>query len=377
MRTLKLASWIGILANRQAALSAALRDDMKLSSLLTQEVYLAMSLKQGLQNFIEGIYSLLNHKLSPYLISFNDVQESIKSINSKLTSKHTHLNARELLARDFWTILFGLWAFSVVDIFKTYSFPVPINATASHCTQIVNLSPYIAFSRDHLYYAFPEAGMWKNDILNVQERNLPLHPVSKPNCITALFFKNKKQIKELCDFRIRLNAVSPNIIHLNHGQYLVSNISQLFLTCPNGHSRIPGCTFCVFSVSCLCDVSADGMYFPPRLNHYKDDITTATMSHTVNLALFMHLYKEERVAHIDVDTTFADTPRTSDLPDIHLFSHNFSKIIADDKMSDLSLKRVADAVNNDKHVFQTLSDPIFDSLNYCGDDELLSLTWIL
>ena len=383
---------LGILANRQAALSASLRDDMKLSSLLTQEVYLAMSLKQGLQNFIEGIYSLVNHKLSPYLISFNDVQETIKSINSKLTSKHARLNTRDLSARDFYDLDNFVWtfrnnsvfisvkfplvtAFSVVNIFKTYSFPVPINATASHCTQIVNLPPYVAFSRDHLYYAFPEAGMWKNNILNVQERSLPLHPVSKPNCITALFFKNKKQIKELCAFRIRLNAVSPNIIHLNHGQYLVSNISQLFLTCPNGHSRIPGCTFCVFSVPCLCDISADGMYFPPRLNHCKDDITTATMSHTVNLALFMHLYKEERVAHIDADTTFTDTPRTSDLPDIHLFSHNFSEIIADDKLSDLSLKRVADAVNND--VFQTLSDPILDSLNYYGDDEPLSLTWIL
>ena len=385
---------LGTLANRQAALSASLKDDMKLSSLLTQEVYLAMSLKQGLQNFVEGIYSLLNHKLSPHLISFSDVQETIKSINSKLTSKHARLTARDLSAKDFYDLDNFVWtfrnnsvfisvkfplvtAFSVVDIFKTYSFPVPINATASHCTQIVNLPPYIAFSRDHLYYAFPEAGMWKNNILNVQERSLPLHPVSKPNCITALFFKNKQHIKDLCDFRIRLNAVSPNIIHLNHGQYLISNISQLFLTCPNGHSRVPGCTFCVFSVPCLCDISADGMYFPPRLNHCKDDITTATMSHTVNLALFMHLYKEERVAHIDADTTFSDIPRTSDMPNIHLFSHNFSKLIADDKISDLSLKRVADAVKNDKHVFQTLSDPILDSLNNYGDDEPLSLTWIL
>ena len=335
-----------------------------------------------------------DHKLSPHLISFSDVQETIKSINSKLTSKHARLTARDLSAKDFYDLDNFVWtfrnnsvfisvkfplvtAFSVVDIFKTYSFPVPINATASHCTQIVNLPPYIAFSRDHLYYAFPEAGMWKNNILNVQERSLPLHPVSKPNCITALFFKNKQHIKDLCDFRIRLNAVSPNIIHLNHGQYLISNISQLFLTCPNRHSRVPGCTFCVFSVPCLCHISADGMYFPPRLNHCKDDITTATMSHTVNLALFMHLYKEERVAHIDADTTFSDIPRTSDMPNIHLFSHNFSKLIADDKISDLSLKRVADAVKNDKHVFQTLSDPILDSLNNYGDDEPLSLTWIL
>ena len=385
---------LGILANRQAALSASLRDDMKLSSLLTQEVYLAMSLKQGLQNFIEGIYSLLNHKLSPHFISFNDVQRTIKSINSKLASKHARLTARSLSARDFYDFDNFVWtfrnnsvfisvkfplvtAFSVVDIFKTYSFPVPINSTASHCTQIVNLPTYIAFSRDHFYYAFPEAGMWKNNLLNAQERSLPLHPVSKANCITALFFKNKKQIKEMCDFRIRLDAVSPNIIHLNHGQYLVSNISQWFLTCPNGHSRVSGCTFCVFSVPCLCDVSADGMYFPPRLNHCKDDITTATMSHTVNLALFMHLYKEERIAHIDADTTFWDTPRTTDLPDIHIFSHNFSNLIADDKASNLSLKRVADAVKNDKHVFQTLSDPILDSLNLYGYDEPLSLTWIL
>ena len=74
------------------------------------------------------------------------------------------------------------------------------------------------------------------------------------------------------------------------------------------------------------------------------------MSHTVNLALFMHLYKEERVAHIDADTTFSDTPRISDMPNIHLFSHNYSKLIADDKIADLSLKRVADAVNSDKRV---------------------------
>ena len=96
--------------------------------------------------------------------------------------------------------------------------------------------------------------------------------------------------------------------------------------CPTDQHRVSGCKFCIHEVTCLYGVATEEIYFPRRLAHCsnKDDITTTI--HQINLAMLLHFYD---ISHIHGDFLFPASPIVP-TPDITLFDHNFTRIIADD-----------------------------------------------
>ena len=62
---------------------------------------------------------------------------------------------------------------------------------------------------------------------------------------------------------------------------------------------------------------------------------------------------------------------------MQVYQHEMSKVITADKSNDLSLEKMATAVKQNKQVFQTLADPILDSLTNFGIEHTFSLTAIL
>ena len=369
---------ISTLAQDFEAMTSSMNHNLQFSVLLNKEIYLAMSMQEALQEFLHGIHSLLQHTLSPYIVPFKDVKSTVVQIDSRLKLARSQLTVKDQTPCEFYSSENFIWTFkngslfitvkfplvspvSHLDLYKVYTIPVPFNETSSHSTQLLDLPPYIAFTRDRHFYTFPSANIWQQGILNAQEYNLPMFPVHEETCTTSLFFDNRKAIKENCDFRVKFNVMKPTMTHLNQGQYLVSNISDLFLRCPSGLRQQDGCSFCIINVPCLCDVSSDSMYYPPRLNHCLNEDDKPTTIHPVNLAVLMHVVEEYQIENIYGDTTFEDIP-TSHTPAVQLFKHNLSDIIAADKETDLSLKRIADAIRHDKLVFQTLADPILDQL---------------
>ena len=256
---------------------------------------------------------------------------------------------------------------SHLDLYKVYTIPVPFNETSSHSTQLLDLPPYIAFTHDRHFYIFPSANIWQQGILNAQEYNLPMFPYMRKHAPRHFSLITEKPLKRTVISVLSLmlwNLPWPTLIKAN------TNISDLFLRCPSGLHQQDGCSFCIINVPCLCDVSTDSMYYPPRLNYClnKDDKPTAI--HPVNLAVLMHVVEEYQIEDYG-DTTFEDIP-TSHIPAVQLFKHNLSDITAADKETDLSLKRIADAIRHDKLVFQTLADPILDQ---CSEGDCPIATW--
>ena len=86
--------------------------------------------------------------------------------------------------------------------------------------------------------------------------------------------------------------------------------------------------------------------------------------------MLLHVFE---IHHINAESKFAQKPIIQ-TPPLKLFKHNFSELIAQDKSDDLSLKRIADNMRDDKVIFQTLADPILDDLNDVDDDTSL-LSW--
>ena len=370
---------ISAIADDFADVTSSVSHNMQFNVLLIKEIYMAMSMQEALQEFLHGIHGLLQHKISPYLLPYEDIEATMEHINHRLKTSRSRLSVKGLTPRTFYTSSNFIWTFrndslfitvkfplvsnvSHLDVFKVFSVPVPFNVSSNHTTQLVDLPPYVAFTRDRKYYTFPTENIWEQSMVNVQEYNLPLHPIREPSCTTAIFNDDKAKIREMCDFKIQVNAMKPTITHINAGQYLVSNVSHIFLQCPMGAHYQTGCQFCIFTVPCLCDISGGTTYFPPRVNHCLNRDDRATAVHPINLAVLLYVFKDYDVTHIYGDSTYLNIPDVQSRT-TPLFRHNLTALLARDRDLDLSLQRIADAMANDKLIFETLSDPVLEPLD--------------
>ena len=360
--------------------------------LFVEELYHSLALQAGFSDFLDGIHDLMRHKLSPHIIPHNDLLHIVERINTKLHTKDIPLEVLPMDTPDmynfypfYWTyrdsgiyitIKFPLVLSSMgkFDVYKIITFNVPMNNDSfHHATALVNVPELLGFSHNNQYYAFPTRDMINGPILDAQTANLPLHPLHHSSCITAIFFDEKQVIKDLCDFRVTLNSIRPSVIHLHQGQYLVLNVTTMYQKCPSGIHKISGCPFCIYSVPCFCDLETDEVYYPPRLTHCVRANETAPLEHSINLAMLLHIYELDEIRHLSAESKFQEQPLVS-TPPLKVFKHNFSDLIAQDKQDDLSLKRIAESLRNDKVIFQTLADPILDDLNDVYEDVSL-ISW--
>lgn len=380
---------VATLANSINQVKTSIEETNTMSNIMItifiEELYHTIKLQAGLSEFLDGIHDLMRHKLSPHIVPHQDLSRIIASINSKLKAHDTNLIVLPMEIPDmynffpfFWTyrnhalyvtikfplVLSNMGAF---EIYNIITFPVPLNHSSQHATILSNSHKLLGFSHDNRYYGFPTHEMISGPILDAQTANLPLHPITSPSCLTAIFFDDKKTVKELCDFRVHLHTITPALIHLHHGNYLVLNVTRMYQRCPQGRQQIQGCPFCVYTVPCFCDLATDKIYYPPRLNHCAKSNGTVKIEHSLNLPLLLHMFEMDEIKHINAETKFPK-PAIVSTPPLKIFKHNFSELLAQDKTDDLSLKRIAQSVRDDKLIFQSLAEPILDDLNDIDDD---------
>ena len=341
--------------------------------------------------FLKGAQSLLQDKLSLYLMPFDEIQTIISNINNKLARKRTNLQVMPLSSKDIYGHLPFIWAYknnslyitlkfplvapeSKMKVYKVQYFAVPLNSTTNHATKLITQHPYFAVTVNHDYYAFPSHDMimdMKNNILHARRYDLPLMAFQNPSCLSELYLNNKHQIKDFCEFEILLDALRPQILHIDHGQYLIINQTEIFQHCPDGISALPGCNFCIHDIKCLCSMYSDNFLYPARTTHCLD-ANSSTTSHPVNLAVLQEFFHEELLNHIKADTMYANMPIV-ETPPFKLFSHNWTDFLAGDTARSLKLKKVAQAVRDKQQVFTQLSEPILDSLSdHFGKPDLFS-----
>ena len=223
------------------------------------------------------------------------------------------------------------------------------------------MPPFIAFSNDQHYYTYFDSfpGSVHSNFIDASVISVPLFPMAQTSCLTALFFEHRQAVKDLCPYKVKVNSISTSIQYVENSRYLIANTTELFLSCPNGRKRQAGCQFCVMTIPCQCDVTTVNTYFPPRLNDcYEDEVSAL---HPVNLAVLMHLKELSQLNHIPASAAYAEVPNSLML-NVKLFSHNFTKFVAEDSNKVLSLGKVVNSVKEGKYVFRSLAEPILDQL---------------
>ncbi|KAL4225220.1 hypothetical protein ACF0H5_015911 [Mactra antiquata] len=295
------------------------------------------------------------------LTKYNCFHLSVSSIND------VYKDCKYLFARNgsslFVTIKLPVSHMRVpLILYSVLSVPVPINSTSTHGTQILDLPKLFLMSDDHQYYSyFNEIDLSMCDGNNVMScsQGIALVPVTSSSCVLSIFANEKDQVKSLCDFRFVQNVIKPSVVEVSSNQVLLYKTNYISMECQHQHKVIAGCDFCMFTVPCRCALSSNLQYFQPRLGSCHDNDQT-TMLHPINLAILQHFFDKSLYEHIFADTTFRKAFNVS-LPDLKLYNHKMSKVIANDAKAHLSLAKMAEIANNDGVIFQSLADPLFEN----------------
>ena len=347
--------------------------------LLIDQINTSNSLNHALDELKIGINSLVNGQLSPLLIPEQVMESTVNDIAALLQRKFHgfHLSIKDmksiysdckyLFARNgtniYITIKLPVSHFTEpLILYRVISSPVPINSTSTHATQLLDLPPYFLVTGNKQYYA-PVTDMeltsCRGNDVKYCTSSIALTPVTSSSCILALYANDKNQVKSLCDFRFLQNVVKPKIIELSPNTLLVYRTPLLSLECIDDHRMAKGCDFCLFKLPCRCSISTNNHFFPPRLascHHSSDNITTI---HPVNLALLQHFFDDTFVNDIFADTIFSK-PVNVTLPQLKIYEHEMSDIVAADSKAHLSLAKMAQTAKQDKVIFQSIAEPLLD-----------------
>lgn len=172
---------------------------------------------------------------------------------------------------------------------KVFSFPVPVNSSSNHATQLLDTPEYFITREDNQHYAT----MTSNQLSDCSGTttlfctfSIALTASASPNCHSSIFFNQKKKdTAKLCDFRFLLNSLKPSISEISPSHVLLYQTTTIALDCSLSHKILKGCTFCVMKIPCRCSISTRNLYLPPRLGKCNNNTDKISILHPINLAL--------------------------------------------------------------------------------------------
>ena len=359
---------------------------------LTEQVELSAELERRVENLNIGVKDLIHGRLTPLLIPPSIMRDTVSNISQALNTRHpmfqllkTNLkqiyrSTKRILSRHrnglYVTLQFPLIAItaSPFTVYKVTSIPVPINSSSNHATQLLDLHPYFAISRDRNHF-LELSEVQISQCKGYGQKHCPSlfaqRDTSENSCILAIFLQNSQDIKQLCNFRTIQNAIKPSMEPLDAERILMTKISSLDVHCQTYQKTIRGCTQCIMHVPCQCSLVKSSFFIPPRLTGCSNTNSFKKI-YAVNLALMQEFFSQRSLANITGETDF-NSQIAIKIPSFELYQHRFQELIAADTEQHLNLRKVAEATKKNNKVFQTLAEPFLDEgMEVSG---LFSMSW--
>lgn len=362
---------------------------VNLAGMMQKQAQLTNNVLRQAEEFYLGIQTLVQGKLSPSLLPPEAIKEILNKTQMIISERYPtfqlaysdpshyyaipHFAFARLGRHIYVTLQFPLTtAAAPGQLYSVETFPIPINQSSDHATQLLDQPPYIFLTSDQSEYTcltHQQLSRCRGSNPKYCPFSVPLTSQSKQSCLSALFSRNNEKVHEICDFRFLQNIIKPNLQEIGPGKILVSNIDNITVSCPQHTYSTKGCKFCVVKIPCECMVLAASISISAHITNCHNDTKTVSKWHPVNLALLQSFFGPEDLESIKDDTLFSN-PIDVNIPPFKLFRHNFSELIASDQKQHLSLRRMAAAAAADQDIFQTLADPILD-----GKLPNLDTTW--
>ena len=349
---------------------------------LTNTIHHSHIIELEINELLTGVYSLVQGKLSPFLIPFKTLQNALYNVNAKVQTKfpgfevtivdpnyyYQSPNIRFSQHENMLYINIDITVSSSNKLFNIYqvlSLPVPLNHTTSHASQLLDLQPYVAIEFTTGSSIQMSESLYQSCRGNKQKHCNSLlaeTPSNSFTCISAIFFQRSQIIQNLCNFRVIENGTKPMLLELEPGLALASNIADIVLSCTHDIvKRLPGCMMCVFQIPCQCSVSTQKFHIASRIHRCIQNQDAITQLHPVNLALLQQFFSQTDLNKIKPDTLF-DTPLNFTIPSFQFYEHDFHHRVASDQTLHLSLKHIAEDAKVNNTIYRSLSEPMLSQI---------------
>ena len=205
-------------------------------SILTDQLYKSLHLTNSYSKLMNGIFSLLQKKLSTDIIPYNILKDTISNIQDTLRAKrpgfqllfkdphfyfrHDHFFFHRQSNKIMVTLKFPTGRLhKPLTCYKVLNFPVPLNISSNHATSNLDLPHYLAITTDHSYYI-----EIRTDRLHERKNynklfycniNVALTHSTFTKCVLALFKDDRKAIRNTCNFRFIPHGVTSSLEQLN------------------------------------------------------------------------------------------------------------------------------------------------------------------
>ena len=362
-------------------------------SILIDQLQKGAELTNTYSSIMTGVFNLLQKKLTTSIIPYNTLKTTIHNIQEVLMTKrpgfqllfsdphfyyrHDHFFFHRQGNKIMISIKFPIGIMhKPLNLFKIINYPVPLNKSSKHATSILDLPDYIAVTNDDNYYieineeTLTQCKRYNH--LYYCASNLALTHSTFTKCTIALFKDNRKDIRQTCDFRFLPNKLSSSLEQLNQTHFLLYNVSTLTLHSENVSKVVNGCMFCILSLPCNYDILTEQYYLPRRWDGCHHDSTTISTLHPVNLALLQEYFNESELKNITAETTFTSALNIT-TPPFQIYNHGISEILTNDKQAHMSLKKMIKMSKQNKLMFTSLADSMFNTASYVQESFPLEL----
>jgi hypothetical protein len=346
--------------------------EMNALTIVMNELARFVALHDDVQELALGIDETLHAQLSPKLITVAQLREMINDVNDELVKQGARLclnSPREVymlksfdIARAQNDLIIRLrlpytWH-PRMSVYKTFTFPSAVPGQQQFVSKISDFPQYIiADAHKALIGELSEPP--KASVVEYAE--IKWHKPGSGSCLYELLEDNANATKRACDFTLRQEVIAPSLTKLSDKTYVVSNYSDLVITCLGAtHSNVPvtTCDLCLLRLECNCVLRSNGMILVKEKDCNSTSETTSSLLHSVHVPLLQTFYE---VANNTLSGRLLILPhelqKQEDIT-LPIFGQNMSRLLAADKAVGYSLNKLAESLQNKSVVYHTPADAI-------------------
>lgn len=353
-----------------------------------------------IDQFCQGINTLLSGRLSAYLVSPSTLATTLTYIGEQITPWSLRLvNSNPLfyyrLANLAYTrsrrtgLLYITVAFPVyrtggqITTYRIDSLYLATSHNSTSSTKIVNLPDYFGLSADGLSYtefSTAELASCRGEEILACSVERSMRFFTDMTCAAALFHDNAPMILQRCDIRFESRPQPSSAQRIASDLYLVHSNASLDATykwettcqaadASTTRTSIKPCQSCVYQLPCACSLLAPGEFYIPQrvaecstLPPMNDTVPQIVTLYPISLAVVRSFYNLSILDSIRA-TTLTPTPNAFVIPPMTSIANEWNNTASISEQYSLDFKELARTILRNSTVYRTRADALLKVAN--------------